>query len=45
LDEAEVHVQGHIEMSRKDVRRLEVLRQVADGVITQRQAAEKLGKR
>jgi transposase len=43
LDEAEVHLQGHIEMSGKEVRRLEVLRQVADGVITQRQAAEKLG--
>jgi transposase len=43
LDEAEVYVQGHIEMSGKEVRRLEVLRRVADGVITQRQAAEKLG--
>jgi transposase len=36
-------VEGRIEMGGKEIKRLEVLRQVADGVIRQRQAAEKLG--
>ena len=32
-----------IEMSGKEVKRLEVLRQVADGVVSQRQAGRSLG--
>jgi hypothetical protein len=41
--EAEGLVEDRIEMSGREVKRLEVLRQVVDRVIAQRQAAEKLG--
>ncbi|QGU33361.1 helix-turn-helix domain-containing protein [Thermochromatium tepidum ATCC 43061] len=41
--EAEVHVQGRIEMSDQEVKRLQVMGQLVERVITQGQAADRLG--